>query len=164
MSDSNPENNAQGRFAARVMIVLVLLVFVVAVSAVFCLSASQEREVVNVVEDNRAAARIKELSELNKAQQDLVTQAEVVDQAKNLVRIPVKEGMKLVLPVLKEKKEGPSKILVPGSPTQLKQSQAAAATAAAAKAKEGKADKAPEKQDGAETDKKAPESKVSEEK
>ncbi len=156
MSDSNPENNAQGRFAARVMIVLVLLAFVIAVSVVLCLSASKEQKAVNLVEDDRAALRIKELSGLNKAQLDLVTQAGVVDQAKNLVRIPVNEGMKLVLPALKEKKEGPSKILVPGSPTQLKQSQAAAAAAAASKAKEAKA---PEKQDGAEAESKAPEKK-----
>lgn len=154
MNKEHPEDNAQGRFAARVMIVVALLVFIAAVSFVLWFSNSGVELAENVVEDDRAIERMKELELVNKDQQALVTQAGVVDQAKNLVRIPVKEGMKLVLPILKSKKEGPTKILVPGSPTQLKQSQAAPAKA---KDKDGaKDDKVPEKKEDAEPKAKAP--------
>lgn len=161
MNKEHPEDNAQGRFAARVMIVIALLVFIAAVSFVLWFSNSGIDRAENMVEDDRAngtkeaKGRIEKLAVVNEAQQVLVTQAAVVDQAKNLVRIPVKEGMKLVLPILKSKKEGPTKVLVPGSPTQLKQSQAAPA-----KDKDGaKDDKASEKKEGAEPKAKAPEKK-----
>jgi len=156
MSDSNPEDNAQSRFAARVMIVIALMVFVISVALVLYFSSSGEKVAENMVEDGRAVGRMKNLAIVVDAQQKLVKEAVVVDQAKNLVRIPVKEGMKLVLPSLKSKKAGATKVLVPGSPTQLKQSQAAGA-ATKAKAKDGA--KAPEKKEGAETKTKAPEKK-----
>lgn len=152
MSDVNTEDNAQGRFAARVMIVIALLVFVFAVSFVLFVSKSGEVKVANVVEDVRAGKRMDELAEVVKEQQLLMTRAAVVGEpAENRVRIPVKDGMKLVIPALKAKKAGPTKIVVPGSPTQLEQAKADAAKAknkegAKEEGKasgEGKGDKAP---------------------
>jgi len=43
MSDSNPEDNAQSRFAARVMIVIALMVFVISVALVLYFSSSGEK-------------------------------------------------------------------------------------------------------------------------
>lgn len=151
MNKEHPEDNAQSRFTAFWMIVISLLVFVVVISFILCFNSSNEDAAANVGEDRRAEKRLEKLTEVNAAQQDLITQAAVVDKANNLVRIPVTAGMKLILPGLRKQKAGPSKVVVPGSPTSLEQAQAQAkATAAAAAEKKAPAEK------GAAADKAAP--------
>jgi len=126
MSNAHPEDNAQSRFAAFWMIVAALAVFVLVLRLVLWASSADEHQVVDVVEDGKVENRMKILADVMKAQGILLNEPAVVDKEKNLVRIPVKDGMRLVLPVLQNKKAGPTKVLVPGSPTQLKQSQVAA--------------------------------------
>lgn len=142
MNKEHPEDNAQSRFTAFWMIVAALMVFVIVTSFVLCFSSSQEDAAANKVEDGRAEERFKKLAEVKLAQQALLAEVAVVDKAENLVRIPVKDGMKLVLPILTAKKAGPTKVVVPGSPTSLKQSQAkpVAAEKTEAATKDGKGD------------------------
>lgn len=149
MNKEHPEDNAQSRFTAFWMIVISLLVFVAGISFILWFNSSNEDAAANQIESGRAKRRAENLVVVNQQQQQLITQAEVVDKAKNLVRIPVKEGMKLVLPELRKQKAAVSKVVIPGSPTSLKQTQvkkpAASEKKAPAAAKPGAAKAAPAK-------------------
>jgi len=158
MSSEHPDDNAQSRFTAFWMIVASFLVLIIVVLFVLCMNSSRESHAVNVVEDDRARDRMDELAKVVEAQNKRLNQAAVVDEAKNLVRIPVKDGMKLVLPALKGKQTEATKILVPGSPTQLLEAKAAAAAAKKKKDAEPKS-KAPEKKEGDKKDAEASEKK-----
>ncbi|MFK5922198.1 MAG: hypothetical protein QM496_08455 [Verrucomicrobiota bacterium] len=150
MNKEHPQDNAQSRFTAFWMIVISLLVFVVVISFILCFNSSNEDAAANAGENERAGQRLKKLTEVNAAQQALITQVAVVDKENNLVRIPVTAGMKLILPDLRKQKAAVSKVVVPGSPTSLKQAQAQAKAAAAVAEK-----KAPAKNEAA-ADKAAP--------
>ncbi|MCF6314285.1 MAG: hypothetical protein L3J39_17685 [Verrucomicrobiales bacterium] len=148
MNKEHPEDNAQSRFTAFWMIVISLLVFVAGISFILWFNSSNEDAAANQIESGRAKKRAENLVAVNQQQRALISQAEVVDKTKNLVRIPVKAGMKLVLPELRKQKAAVSKVVVPGSPTSLKAAQVKPAATEkkapeAAKAETAKA--APEK-------------------
>jgi len=155
MSNEHPDDNAQSRFSAFWMIVAAFLVFIIFSLVALCFSSSGENKATNIEEDGRAEKRLENLAEVVEAQQALVNQAAVVDEANNMVRIPVKDGMRLVLPLLQNKKMGLTELVVPGSPTQLEQAKAAAAAAKKKKDAEAKT-KAADKKEGDETEVKAP--------
>ncbi len=149
MSKGHPEDNAQSRFTAFWMIVVSMIVFVIVVSLVLCLSTSGEKVVANEIEDGRAEKRFENLAKVTKEQTDLVNQAVVVDEPKQLVRIPVADGMKLVLSDLRRKKPAASKVVVPGSPTSLKQAQVKPVAVEKKEGAKTEAAKAPEKKPAA---------------
>lgn len=119
-NDEHPQDNAQSRFKAFWMIVIALAVFVVVLCFVLKVNSGRMDAAANAVEDGRADERFKTLATVKADQQTLVSGSAVVDAANNRVRIPVADGMRLVLPVLKNKKAGATKFVVPGSPTSLK--------------------------------------------
>lgn len=119
-NEEHPQDYAQSRFTAFWMIVIAMTVFVVVLCFVLRVNSGREGDAANAVEDGRADERFKTLATVKAEQQSLVNGAAVVDAGNNLVRIPVADGMRLVLPVLKSKKAGVTKIVVPGSPTSLK--------------------------------------------
>lgn len=119
-NDEHPQDHAQSRFTAFWMIVIALAVFAVVLCFVLRVNSGRESVAANAVEDGRADERLKTLATVKAEQQSLVNGSAVVDAGNNLVRIPVADGMRLVLPALKNKKAGVTKIVVPGSPTSLK--------------------------------------------
>lgn len=119
-NDEHPQDYAQSRFTAFWMIVISMAVFVVVLCFVLRVNSGRESVAANAVEDGRADERFKTLATVKAEQQTLVHGSAVVDAATNRVRIPVADGMRLVLPALKNKKAGITKIVVPGSPTSLK--------------------------------------------
>jgi len=147
MSKEHPDDNAQSRFTAFWMIVAAFLAFIIVVSFALCWSSSEEDRVANVVEDKQAEYRKGKLADVMEDQHKLVNLASAAPDADNLVRIPVADGMKLVLPALQNKQAGPTELLVPGSPTQLKEAEAAAAAAKKKKDAEAKAKESEKKED-----------------
>ncbi len=141
-NEEHPQDYAQSRFTAFWMIVCALAVFVVVLCFVLKVNSGRMDAAANVVEDERAEERFKTLAAVNAEQRALVEGAAVVDEAKNTVRIPVADGMKLVLPALKNKKPAATKIVVPGSPTSLKQAPAESESEEGKEGKEGDAKKA----------------------
>lgn len=134
MSNSN-QDDVSSRFRSYWVGVLSLLSFGILSSFVVCMTAT-DPAAIDTVTAARAEVRAEKLAEVRAAQAPLVDSAAFIDEAAGTVRLPADASVELVLPQLKTRKAAATQNVVPGSPTQLKQTAAAAAEAEAAKAEE----------------------------
>ena len=117
-------DDVSSRFRAIWVGLLALLSFGILSAVVVCMT-SKDAGGVDPVTAERAKLRTAALDEVRSAQSELVDTA-AKDDAAGTVRLPVDDAAKLVLPQLQSKKAASSSAVVPGSPTQIKQSQQAA--------------------------------------
>ena len=124
MSNSS-QDDVSSRFRAIWVGLLALLSFGILTSFVVCKTA-KDPDSADPVTEARAKARLEKLAEVRAVQEPLVNSADFVDEAAGTVRLPATAAAELVLPTLQAKKPVATQAVVPGSPTQIKQSAAPA--------------------------------------